>query len=147
MTFFGSKRKSQATPQIQEQIPHKQTLKDFVPDEKLYTALQTFLMGYSSGRLPMLGTVDSLLLKADLEKANGERFKARLDYETAARIEIYRLDKGETERFLALSRDMTENCESNRVVIETMLANVDEVLRISKLYYSSIAPHAKVVAH
>ena len=132
---------------MQEQRPRKQTLKDLVPDEKMYIALQTFLMGDPIRQLPMLGSVDSLLLRADLEKANGEKFKARLDYETAARIEIYRLDKVGTEKFLALSREMTENGEPNRAMIETMLANIDEALRISKLYYSSIAPHEKVAAH
>jgi len=146
MTFFGSKKKSVA-PQ-QEQIPKKLTLKDLVPnDEKLYTALQTFLMGDPMRQLPLLGNVDSLSSRGDLEKTNGEKFKARLDYETAARIAIYKLDKGGAEKFLSLARDLADNGESSRVLIETMLANIDEVLRISKLYYNSVVPHPKIIAH
>ena len=79
MTLFGNKRKAEATKQIQEQSPKKLTLKDLVPnDEKMYLAMQTFLLGDPERQLPMLGSTDSLLAKGDQDKANGEKLRARM---------------------------------------------------------------------
>ncbi len=137
MTLFGNKRKAEATKQIQEQSPKKLTLKDLVPnDEKMYLAMQTFLLGDPERQLPMLGSTDSLLAKGDQDKANGEKLRARMSYETAAKIEIYKQNKDGAEKCLRLAKEVTEN-EDRRALLETMLANMDEVLRISKLYTSS----------
>ncbi len=139
MTLFGNKSKSVATNQIQEQAaPKKLTLKDLIPDdEKMYLALQTFLLGDPKRQLPMLGNVDSLLLIGDQEKAKGEKLGARINYQTAAKIEIYNLNKEGSEKFLRLALDLTESGKPGRALLETMLANMDEVMRVSKLYYTA----------
>ena len=144
MPLFGSKHKPEAAKQIQEQVPKKLTLKDLVPnDEKMYLALQTFLLGDPERQLPMLGNTDALLAKGDQDKANGEKLKARMNYETAAKIEIYKQNKELVEKSLRLSKEVTENGDPRRELLETMLANIDEVLRISKLYSNSVAHRNK----
>ncbi|HXQ91375.1 MAG TPA: hypothetical protein VN739_00105 [Nitrososphaerales archaeon] len=144
MPLFGSKHKPEAAKQIQEQVPKKLTLKDLVPnDEKMYLALQTFLLGDPERQLPMLGNTDALLAKGDQDKANGEKLKARMNYETAAKIEIYKQNKELVEKSLRLSKEVTENVDPRRELLETMLANIDEVLRISKLYSNSVAHRNK----
>jgi hypothetical protein len=138
MTLFGNgKKSSQVIKQITTEQPAKKIgLKDFIPNnEKLYDALQTFLLGDPKRQLPLLGSVDSLLEKANEQRANGENLQARLNYETAAKIELYRQNKEGLEKFLRLANEMSRNGERNKPLIETMLANVDEALRISKEYY------------
>jgi hypothetical protein len=148
MTLFGNGRKSsQVIKQVAvEQSTKKITLRDFVQnDEKLYDALQTFLLGDPKRQLPLLGSTDSLLSKANEQRANGENIQARLNYETAAKIELYRQNKEGLEKFLRLADETTGNGERGKVLIETMLAKVDEALRISKEYYYSAKTREPVV--
>jgi hypothetical protein len=142
MTIFGNgKHNSSAAKQlIQEQIPKKPTLRDLVPnDEKLYSALQMFLLGDPQRQLPILGSVDSLLTKGDNDKVKGERLKARMNYETAAKIEMYNRNKEGIEKSLRLAKEMTENGDRYNESLKALLANVDEAMRISELYYASTA--------
>jgi hypothetical protein len=99
--------------------------------------MQTFLLGDPERQLPMLGSTDTLLAKGDQEKANGEKLRARMNYETAAKVEIYKQDKEGVEKCLRLAIEVTEN-EDRKALLNTMLANLDEVLRISKLYSGSV---------
>jgi len=144
MTFFGSKKKAEGKSQVQLQVPKKDPLRELVPsDEKLYLALQTFLLGDPNRQLPMLGSVDTLSLKAEEEKAKGDKWKARINYETAARIDIYKEDREGAEKFLRQAEEFAEDGGQNRVMLETLLTNMDEVMRISKLYYSSMSKTGK----
>jgi hypothetical protein len=144
MTFFGSKKKAEGKSQVQLQVPRKDPLRELVPnDEKLYLALQTFLLGDPNRQLPMLGSVDSLSLKADEERAKGDKWKARINYETAARIEIFIEDRAGAEKFLRQAEEFAEVGGQNRVMLETLLKNMDEVMRISKMFYSSISKGGK----
>jgi hypothetical protein len=140
MTLFGSKRKSETANQLQEQVPKKPTLKDLVPnDQKMYLALQTFLLGDPVRQLPMLGSTDSLLAKGDQERAKGEISKARMNYDTAIKMEIFKQNKDIVEKIIRLAEQVTNEQDPHRQLLETMLGNLDEVLRISKLYYISVA--------
>jgi len=134
MTLFGNgKRNSQP---IKEVKPAKITLRDLVPnDEKLFAAMQTFLLGDPKRQLPLLGTTDSLQIKGDQEKSRGENSRARFDYETAAKIELYRMNKETFEKFLRLASGVTDSGDRDKVLLETLIANEDEALRISKEYY------------
>ncbi len=65
MALFGSKkRKPEAAVQtVQEQLPTNPNshLKEFIPnDEKMFTALQNFLLADPERQLPMLGGTDAL---------------------------------------------------------------------------------------
>ncbi len=143
MTFFGNKKKSTGASQIPVQVVKKDILRDLVPnDEKLYIALQTFLLGDPTRQLPMLGSVDSLLTKGDEDKAKGNNWKARLNYETAAKIEIYKNNREDAEKFLRLAEGIAESNEANRVLLGTLLENMDRVMEISKVYYA-LSGHQK----
>jgi hypothetical protein len=138
MTLFGNgKRNSQTKSQALEQPqPRRTTLKDLVPNnDNLYVALQTFILGDPKRQLPLLGTTDSLLTKGDDEKAKGKNPQARFDYETAAKIELFKQNREAFEKFLRLANDMTAESEREKTILQTMLANMDAALRISKEYY------------
>jgi hypothetical protein len=137
MTFFGNKKKSEGARQIPVQVAKKDTLRDLVPnDEKMYMALQTFLLGDPERQLPMLGNVDSLLARGDEDKATGNKWKARINYETAAKIEIYKNNKEDAEKFLRLAEALTESNEVNRAMLSTLLENMDRVMRFQSVLRS-----------
>lgn len=60
--------------------------------------------------------------------------EARADYETAAKIEIYKQNKEDAISCLKLAEAVSEEQQHQ----ETMLADIDGVLRIYKAYQSSI---------
>jgi len=138
MTFFGSKKKSEGVKQVQVETPRKDPLRELVPNnEKMFVALQTFLLGDPDRQLPMLGSVDSLSLKAEAENTKGDKWKARIDYETAAKIEIYKENREDAEKFLRHAEELAEEGGQNLAMLEILLTNMDEVMRISKMYYHS----------
>ena len=146
MTFFGSrKQKSKAsTKQVVEQVPATTTpsarLRDFVPrDERLFVALENFLLADPERQVPMLGQTDALVAKGDAATAKGDKLVARISYETAAKIEIYKQNKDSAEKCIRLANALSENNDPHRASYEAMLENMDEVLRISKLYSSAVS--------
>jgi len=144
MTLFGNKHKSEAGMQVQELAPKRLTLKDLVPnDEKMYLALQNFLLGDPERQLPMLGSTETLLARGDQDRAKGEKLKARMSYETAAKIEIYKQNRENVEKVIRLAKDVTDDRDPHLEFFDTMLANLDEVLRISREYSAQTA-HRKV---
>jgi hypothetical protein len=141
MTLFGNKRKSEAVKLVQEQVPTPSSrLKDFIPnDEKMYSALQNFLLADPERQLPLLGETNSLLTKGDAARAKGEKLTARMSYETAAKIAIYKQEKDSAEKYIRLAKEVTEVEDPHQASFETMLGNMNEVLRISKLYSDSLS--------
>jgi len=142
MTFFGSKKQKAPKQTVQQQVPVSPSsrLKEFIPnDEKLFTALQNFLLADPERQLAMLGTTDSLLAKGDAAKASGDKLVARMNYETAAKIEIYKQNKDTAEKSIRLANEVTEPNDPHKASYEAMLGNIDEVLRVSKLYSASIS--------
>jgi hypothetical protein len=144
MTFFGSrKQKAKITKQIVEQQVQSTPstrLKEFVPnDEKMYIAMQNFLLADPERQVPMLGESDALIAKGEAASAKGDKLVARISYETAAKIEIYKQNKENAEKCIRLANELTESNDLHRASYEAMLGNMDEVLRISKLYSNSVS--------
>src|ERR1700730_7574244 len=102
MTFFGSKKKKpEAAKLVQQQVlvTPSSRLKDFIPnDEKMFVALQNFLLADPERQVAMLGDTDLLVTKGDAAKARGDKLVARMSYETAAKIEIYKQNKESAEK-------------------------------------------------
>ena len=100
----------------------------------LYEAMQNFLLLDPKSQIPQLGGTDSLIEKGNKAMASGNNLEARVDFETAGRIEIYRLNKESTEKCLLLAERMTESDRASQYH-ETILQNLDRVMEISKSYY------------
>lgn len=122
-----------------QQSSSSSRLKDLVADnQKMYFALQTFLLAGADRQISQLGEVNTLLSRGDAAKAGGNNQTARADYETAAKIEIYKQNKERARSCLVLAEGVPEKEQSHHEFRETMLADMDEVLRISKAYHSSL---------
>ena len=102
--------------------------------------MQNFLLTSPQRQLPQLGGVSLLVAKGHAAKAIGKNLEVRADYETAARIEIFGQHKEGTRNCLELADGVSENTSQHHEFHETMLANMDEVLRISRAFQSSKNP-------
>jgi hypothetical protein len=139
MKFFHRGNRSE-TVQLQKQ-PDQPTsrLKGIVGNnQKMYEAMGTFLLAFPERQISQLGEVNSLLAKGDRARANGKNMEARADYETAAKIEIYKQDKDSARSCLISADEVSETEQRNHGYHETMLGDMDEVMRISKAYQSLI---------
>ena len=112
-------------------------LKDIVANNRgLYFAMQNFLIISPERQIPQLGGVSLLVARGDAAKAVGKNLEARVDYETAARIEIFKQNKENARNCLKLADGVSENSSQHHEFHETMLADMDEVLRVSKAFQS-----------
>jgi hypothetical protein len=110
-------------------------------DDKLYLALENFLLGDPKSQTSEFGdgNSDSLLANGNEARAKGFKKAARAYYETSAKIEIYKQDKDRVISSLLLAEEVTEDVEHSEFH-KIILANMDKVLRISKEYYESVQP-------
>ncbi len=117
---------------------HSSRLKDIVVDnQKMYFAMQNFLITSPERQIHLLDGVSSLVAKGNAAMAVGKNIEARLDFETAARIEIFEQHKESARKCLVLADGVSEDASRHHEFHETMLADMDEVLRISKVFQSS----------
>jgi len=111
-----------------------------VSNPKMYAALQNFLIVDPERQIPLLDDVNKLLTKGDEAKAQGNRMTARADYEIAAKIEIYRQNKESARTFLVLAEGVSDKGQPHYQYQETMLADMDKVMRISN-EFQDFVPH------
>jgi hypothetical protein len=126
----------QETVKMQASVPQSLSpLESLVADDpKMYAALQNFLIVDPERQIPLLDNVTTLLAKGDAAKAEGNNQTARADYEIAAKIEIYKQNKDSATSFLVLAEGVSDKKLQHFGYQETMLADMDKVLRISKAY-------------
>ena len=143
MNFFHRSSKQQTVKvQIGDAVQMSVSpLKNLVTsDPKMFAALQNFLIVDPERQIPLLDNVNTLLAKGDAAKAQGNKMTARTFYEIAAKIEIYRQDKESARSFLVLAEGVSVMGQLHHEYQETMLADMDKVMRISN-EYQDFVPH------
>jgi hypothetical protein len=113
-------------------------LKELVQSDEMYFAIELFLLGDPKRQIEQLGDAESLLNKGDEAKSENDLIRARYNYETAAKIEMYRQHKEGLRRCLVLAQEVTEENDKHFGFQRTILDNTDQALGISKLYYETI---------
>jgi hypothetical protein len=106
-------------------------------DPKMFAALENFLITDPVRQLPIIGDVSVLLARGNEAKANGNNQSARVDYEVAAKIEIYKQNLESARSFLALAEQVSDQAGEHYAFQKTMLADMDKVLSISKAFHGS----------
>ena len=144
MPLFSKGRKGEENQKIkEEQLKDERTsrLKQLIPENpKLYQAMSNFILADPENQIRQLGGSDSLLTMGNEAVSHKDKFTARLNYEYAAKIEIYKQNKDSVRKFLLLAEEVSEKVDPHREFRETLLANIAEVIRISKLYFDHATP-------
>jgi hypothetical protein len=113
-------------------------LRQLVSSDDMYYAIEFFLLGDPKRQIEQLGDVEGVLKKGDEAKSGSDLVKARYNYETGAKIQMYKQNKEGLRRCLVLAQDVTEESDKHFGFQRTILDNIDEALRISKQYYETI---------
>jgi hypothetical protein len=113
-------------------------LKELVSTDEMYYAIEYFLLGDPKRQIEQLGDIEGLVEKGNSSKAESDNVKARYNYETAAKIELFRGNKDGLRRFLTFAQEVTEPNDKYFKFQRTILDNIDETLRVANNYYQSI---------
>jgi hypothetical protein len=110
-------------------------LRDIVPNDEIYEAMENFLLGDPENQIELLGNTNEILGKADEAKSKGEDLIARAQYETLAKIAIYKQNRKLAQKSLDLAGSVTNPSDRHTRMQKTILANLDQVIQIARDYY------------
>jgi hypothetical protein len=114
-------------------------VKEEASNEKLYKALENFLLADPERQLPLLGEIQEQLAEAEAAETKGENEVARGKYETAAKIEIYKRDREAASKNIDLAEKSTAPEDAlHHEIHRTLLSHMDEVMQISADYYDNL---------
>jgi len=110
-------------------------LKELVPNDDIYEAMENFLLGDPESQIPQLGTPDVILGKADRAVVKGDDLIARAEFETMAKVAIYQQDRKLTKKSLELASKVTNPSDRHAWMQKTITNNLDIVITIAREYY------------
>jgi hypothetical protein len=114
-------------------------VKEEASNEKVYKALENFLLADPERQIPLLGGIEGQLAEATAAKNKGDSEVVRGKYETAAKIEIYKRDSEAASKNIDLAEKFTAPDDAlHHEIHRTLLSHLDEVMQISADYYDSL---------
>jgi hypothetical protein len=117
-------------------------LHELAPNDEMYDAMENFLLGDPKGQIETLGSEAVVIERGDSAKSGGHGLIARAEYETAAKIAIYNQNKEAAVKALNLAMEVTDSTTQHWNFQKTILAEIDEFLRIARDYYSTVPAEA-----
>ena len=138
MKLFGKKRPVQQAQHSVSERTVDPLLTLSHGDQELSDAMSFLLFVRPREQASQLGTTEELLQRAKEEAGKGELTKARIDLETAARIEMY---KGDTEKVrMLLNKALEIHDQAAQKREQAVLSNLDKAMMIAMEYYHQSSP-------
>ncbi len=110
-------------------------LRDLAPNDEIYEAMENFLLGDPESQVQLLGTPEEIVEKGDEAKDKGEDLIARAQYETMAKVAIYKQDPELARKALELAASVTNPADRHARMQKTIMTNLDQIIRIARDYY------------
>lgn len=104
-------------------------------DDKLHEAMSNFLLLDPKQQEEKIASFSKLLEEGTKALESGDKLRARVDFEIAARLGLYHQDRLSVEKVLRLAEQASEADEARRRLHETLLLNIDRALAIADQYY------------
>ena len=116
---------------------HESLLNELLPeDHPLYEALEHFLLADPERQIGQLGGSTILDQKGREGMEKGDKSGAAVNFDYAAKIEIYKQNKEATKRYLELADKVTDT-DKDHQFHTILLSDLDEVMRVSGKYQES----------
>ena len=120
---------SRSTPELQRYVPE---------DGALYRAMEFFLLLNPEEQALRLGEPDALKLSADEAKASGNHLLARINYESAAKIALFRQNRTQFTSMVSLADQVTPADQEFAALHRTLLRETDAAMRVARDYYGEL---------
>jgi len=115
------------------------SLESFIKDDPaLLEAMEFFLLLRPEDSTLELGEPGSLKVRGDEARAAGDDVTARILYESAAKIALYRQRKDEFRDLLALAGEVTAPGDRFDGFHRTLLRELDEAVRVAGEFYREL---------
>ena len=106
-------------------------------DSEMYEALGNFLYIEPERQLPQIGTTEQQVQRASDAMARGDSLVARVDFETAARIEMYKGNMEKVKTFLEKAQELRDaRGEGSRLIL---ISNLERAMEIAAQYYHQVS--------
>ena len=137
MNLFGRrKRESTQEPEARTAVKDRLTILCH-GDEKMREAISNFLLLRPEEQIFQLGPTEALIRRADSTEKS-DPIIARVNLETAARIEMYKGDREKVKILLERAQHLGRTGgEGNR---QTLLSDLDKAMSIAREYYNHKQP-------
>ncbi len=107
-------------------------------DNALFEAMEYFLLLNPGEQASRLGEPRELKAKADEARASGDNLGARIYYENAAKVGLYRQEEAEFKGMLKLAEQVTRKNERFAAFHRTLLSDSDGAMRVAREYYGEL---------
>ena len=107
-------------------------------DEELHYAMSYLVYLKPEEQIALIGATELQVQNAAEAIERGDRTTAVVDYETAARIELYRGNKENARMYLEKAQGLQDG--NGRKRLSTLLSNLEKVMTVAKRYYRQDDP-------
>lgn len=121
----------------QVHVYQNQRLRELAKSDSMFRGLENFILADPERQIEDLET-SKLVSEAEQAERRGDSAIGRADYETAAKIAIYNLNKQDAQRYLGMAHKVTTKEDEHYQFQQTLLNNLDEVLQVSSEYYRTV---------
>jgi hypothetical protein len=127
------RRKKQET-RAAEKAPEHDLVKELCgSDQRLYNAM-TYVLLLNPERLLELRGIEAFAKAGEEAAKAGDKTRARISYETAGKLALWKRDASGAKQFFKKSLDVAESDE-RKTIYETVLDKIDEVVSVAAKYY------------
>ena len=112
-----------------------QRLRDLAPNDEMYEALENFLLGDPESQIQLLGSEDEIIGKGNEAMAKSEDLIARAQFETMAKVAIYKQDPELARESIELASKVTNPTDRHARMQKTIQNNLPQVIKIAREYY------------
>jgi hypothetical protein len=128
-------------PEVEEEASNhawrERPLSDFVAkNSAMYRALEFFILLDPEEQVTRLGDPEALRSSADRARALGDNLTARIDYESAAKIALYRQQGDLFAEMLSLAQRVTPGDQTFSEYHRTLLRSSDQAMRVASEVYA-----------
>lgn len=130
------RKKKDEGPKEKQSTQTRDWLRELVgSNEELYNAM-TYVLLLNPERLLELRGIDALAKSADEAKKGGDQTRARIWYETAAKLALWKGQASVARDYFNKAFDASES-EQRKTIYGAVLRQMDEVARVAAKYYET----------
>ena len=141
----GKEAEVERRVELEQEKPAKRPpLESLVPrDDELFAAMEFILLGSPVRQILQGGDLPTLEKNAKDAADSGNRIRARIEYESAARVALFEKKKDKVREMLERADEFSAEGDSFSGMHKALLKNLDRAMDVAREFYSELATEQK----
>ena len=128
----------------QEKPVKRPPLESLVPrDDELFAAMEFILLGSPERQILQGGDLPVLEKAAEEAAGSGNRTRARIEYESAARVALFEQKEDELREMLERAEEFSSKDDSFSRMHQILMKNLDKSMDVGREFYFELATEQK----